>query len=74
MTYTPSKALTEGFQVILADLRILWIFVGVGQGNRDEASLEGPEGAAVDASETCLRRFVRLALEKPLILPLIALA
>jgi hypothetical protein len=52
MTCTPSKALTEGFQVILADLRILWAFVGVGQGYRDEPSLEGPEGGSVDACET----------------------
>jgi hypothetical protein len=38
--------------VVLADLRVLWIFVGVGQGYRDEPSLEGPEGSSVDASET----------------------
>ena len=38
--------------MVLADLRVLWIFVGVGQGYRDEPSLEGPEGASVDASQT----------------------
>jgi len=38
--------------VVLADLRVLWIFVGVGQGYRDEPSLERPEGASVDTSQT----------------------
>jgi hypothetical protein len=38
--------------VVLADLRVLWIFVGVGQGYRDQPSLEDPEGPPVDASET----------------------
>ena len=48
----PLKALTEGFQVVLTEFGVLWIFVGVGQSYRDEPSLEGPEGAPVDASET----------------------
>ena len=48
----PLQALTEGFQVVLADLGVLWIFVGIGQGYRDEPSLEGLEGASVDASQT----------------------
>jgi hypothetical protein len=38
--------------VVLADLSVLWIFVGVGQGYRDEPSLEVLEGASVDASQT----------------------
>ncbi len=48
----PLQSLAEGFEVVLAEIGVLWIFVGVGQGYRDEPSLEGPEGAAVDASET----------------------
>ncbi len=48
----PLQALAEGFEVILTEFRVLWVFVGVGQGYRDEPSLEGPEGAPVDASET----------------------
>ncbi len=53
LTKLPLQAPTQGFQVVLADLRVLWIFVGVGQGYRDESSLEGIEGASVDASQTC---------------------
>jgi hypothetical protein len=48
----PLQALAEGLQVVLTDLRILWVFVGVGQGYGDEPSLGGPEGTPVDASET----------------------
>jgi hypothetical protein len=48
----PLKSLTEGFQVVLAEFGVLWIFVGVGQGYRDELSLERPECASVDASKT----------------------
>jgi hypothetical protein len=48
----PLKALPEGLEVSFAVLRILWVFVGVGQGYRDEPSLESPEGGSVDASET----------------------
>jgi hypothetical protein len=38
--------------VVLTEFRVIWIFVGIGQGNRDEPPLEGPEGSPVDASET----------------------
>jgi hypothetical protein len=38
--------------VVLADLRVLWIFVGVGQRYEDHPPFEGLEGASVDASET----------------------
>ena len=48
----PLQALTEGFQVVLADLRVLWVFVGVGQGYRDEPSLEGLECGSIDACQT----------------------
>ena len=36
----------------LADLRVLRIFVGVGQGYRDEPSLEGLECGSIDACKT----------------------
>src|SRR5215217_7603126 len=48
----PLQAPTQGFQVVLAELRVLWIFVGVGQGYGDEPSLEGLECGSIDASQT----------------------
>src|SRR5215218_3911704 len=48
----PLKALTERFEVSLAEFGILWVFVGVGQRHEDHPSLERPEGSPVDASET----------------------
>ena len=48
----PLQALTQGFQVVLADLRVLWIFVGVGQGYGDEPSLEVLECGSIDACKT----------------------
>jgi len=48
----PLKALAKGFQVVLADLRVHWIFVGVGQGYRDEPSLESLECGSIDACKT----------------------
>jgi hypothetical protein len=48
----PLEALAEGFQVALADPRVLWVFGGVGQGYGDKPSLGGPEGHSVDASES----------------------
>ena len=48
----PLKTLTKGFEVTFTEFGIIWIFVGVGQGYGDEPSLEGPEGASVDASQT----------------------
>jgi hypothetical protein len=38
--------------VVLADLRVLWIFVGVCQCHEDDPPSEGPEGVSVDASQT----------------------
>jgi hypothetical protein len=55
--------------VVLADIGFFWIFVGVGQGYRDEPSLEGLECALLMLARR-LRRFVRLVLEKPLTLSL----
>jgi hypothetical protein len=52
LTKLPLQAPTQGFQVVLADLGVLWIFVGVGQGYRDEPSLESSESASVDACKT----------------------
>src|SRR5918997_2467292 len=52
LTKLPLQAPTQGFQVVLADLRVLWIFVGVGQGYRDEPSLEGLECGSIDACKT----------------------
>src|ERR671914_1832732 len=52
LTKLPLQAPTQGFQVVLADFRVLWIFVGIGQGYRDEPSLEGPERGSVDARQT----------------------
>jgi hypothetical protein len=48
----PLKALAKGFEVILADLRVLWIFVGVGQRHEDHPPLERPEGSPGDVCET----------------------
>ena len=47
----PLKALAERFEVPLAEFGILWKFVGVGQGHRDEPSLEGLECGSIDASQ-----------------------
>ncbi len=52
LTKPPLQAPTQGLQVVLANLRGLWIFVRVGQGYRDESSLEGLERSSVDASQT----------------------
>jgi hypothetical protein len=38
--------------VVLAEFRVLWIFVGVGQGFRDEPSVEGLECGSIDACKT----------------------
>jgi hypothetical protein len=38
--------------VVLAEFRVLWIFVGVGQGYRDEPSVEGLECGSIDACKT----------------------
>jgi hypothetical protein len=38
--------------VVLAEFGFIWIFVRIGQGYRDETSLEGPEGSPVDACQT----------------------
>ena len=48
----PLEALTEGFEVPLAEFRVLWVFMRVGQGHEDDAPFERPEGASVYASET----------------------
>src|SRR5215218_8531080 len=48
----PLKALTERFEVSLAEFGILWVFVRVGQRHEDHLPLERPEGSPVDASET----------------------
>ena len=47
----PLQALTERFQVSLADLCVLWVFTGVGQRHEDHPPFEGPEGSPVDACE-----------------------
>ena len=48
----PLKALAEGFEMPLADVGILWVFVRVGQRHEDHPPFEGPEGVSVDACET----------------------
>jgi hypothetical protein len=48
----PLKALSERFEVMLAEFRIIWVFMRVSQRHEDDASFEGPEGASVDASKT----------------------
>ncbi len=52
VTKLPLQALTEGFQVVLTDLGICWVFVGVGQSYGDEPSLEGLECGSIDARQT----------------------
>ena len=46
------KRLRRGFQVVLTEFGVLWVFVRVGQGYRDEPSLEVSEGSPVDAGDT----------------------
>ena len=47
----PLQALTEGFQVLLTNLRILGVIGRVGQGYEEQPALEEPEGSAVDGGE-----------------------
>ena len=46
------QTLAEGFQVILAELGIIWVLLGVGQRHEDDPSFEGPEGDSVNARQT----------------------
>jgi hypothetical protein len=48
----PLKALSERFEVSLAEFGIIWIFVGVGQRHEDHPPLEGPECPSVDGGQT----------------------
>src|SRR5215212_4082778 len=48
----PLHALAQGYQVALADIGIIWVFVRVGQCHEDHPPFECPEGASVDASQT----------------------
>jgi hypothetical protein len=66
----PLKALSERFEVSLAEFGVLWVLLGVGQCHEDNPSFEGPERTSLMLARR-LRRFVRLTLEKPFTLSLI---
>src|SRR5215204_420921 len=52
LTKLPLQAPTQGFQVVLANLGVLWVCTGIGQRHEDHPPLERPEGSPVDASQT----------------------
>ena len=47
----PLQALAYGFQVILAEFRILWVVLGVGQRHEDHPPSEGLKGSPVYACQ-----------------------
>jgi len=66
----PLKALSERFEVSFAEFGILRVLMRVGQSNEYDPPFNALKALLLMLAR-CLRRFLRLALEKPLILSLV---